>query len=267
MTDGVLTNMLIGPQISPAEAALAARLAALRAAIAAAAARAGRTEESITLVAVSKGHAPERVRQVFSLGIRNVGESYLQEALAKRAALAGLPLVWHFIGRLQANKTRPIAEQFDWVHGVDRLHIAERLSAQRPAALPALNVCLQVNVAGEASKGGVAPAALAPLAAAIERLPRLKLRGLMCILPAALGSSANRQLFAAARACLDRLNDSRSEPAAGRRLDTLSMGMSEDFAEAIAEGATCIRVGTALFGARPEPPAGTALPPTTAGLG
>jgi hypothetical protein len=259
--------MLIGPQISPAEAALAARLTALRAAIGAAAARAGRTEESITLIAVSKGHGAERIRQAFCLGVRNVGESYVQEALAKRAALAELPLVWHFIGRLQANKTRPIAEQFDWVHGVDRVHMAERLSAQRPAALPALNVCLQVNVAGEASKAGVPPAALAPLAAAVERLPRLRLRGLMCILPPALGPAANRALFAAVRACLDRLNDSGSEAQAGRRLDTLSMGMSEDFAEAIAEGATCIRVGTALFGARPEPPERGALPPTTAGLG
>jgi PLP dependent protein len=269
MTDGVLTNMLIGPQISPADADLAARLAALRAAIAGAAASVGRSEESITLIAVSKGHAAERVRQACSLGIRHVGESYLQEALAKRAALAGLPLIWHFIGRLQANKTRPIAEQFDWVHGVDRLHLAERLSAQRPAALPSLSVCIQVNVAGEASKGGVAPAALAPLAAAIERLPRLTLRGLMCILPAALPPAANRRLFATVRACLAQLNDSASAAPTPRRLDTLSMGMSEDFAEAIAEGATFIRIGTALFGPRPPAPgAGNPGPsPSTAGLG
>jgi hypothetical protein len=261
MTDGVLTNMLIGPQISPADTALAARLAALRATIASAAASAGRTEESITLIAVSKGHAAERVRQAVSLGIRHVGESYLQEALGKRAALAELPLVWHFIGNLQANKTRSIAEQFDWVHGVDRLHIAERLSAQRPVTLPPLNVCVQLNLAGEASKGGIEPATLAPLAAAIQQLPRLTLRGLMCILPAALGADANRRLFATLRACLAQLNGSCSGPLA-RRLDTLSMGMSEDFPEAIAEGATFIRIGTALFGPRQRP-----APPSTAGLG
>ncbi|HEX4052558.1 MAG TPA: YggS family pyridoxal phosphate-dependent enzyme [Steroidobacteraceae bacterium] len=253
--------MLIGPQISPADAALAARLAALRAAIASAAARADRTEESVTLIAVSKGHDAEHVRQACSLGIRDVGESYLQEALAKRAALLDLPLVWHFIGRLQANKTRPIAEQFDWVHGVDRLHIAERLSAQRPATLPSLNICVQVSVAGEVGKGGVAPAALAPLAAAIERLPHLRLRGLMCILPAHLPPGANRPLFATLRDCLLRLNGSASEPPTTRHLDTLSMGMSEDFASAIAEGATCIRIGTALFGPRQRPAS-----PSTAGL-
>ena len=262
MTDGVLTNMLIGPQISPADTALAARLAALRAAIGSAASRAGRTEESITLIAVSKGHAAGQVRQAFSLGIRHVGESYVQEALAKRAVLADLPLVWHFIGRLQTNKTRPIAEQFDWVHGVDRLHIAERLSAQRPATLPALNVCVQVSVAGEAGKGGVAPASLAPLAAAIGCLPRLRLRGLMCILPANLAPDANRALFAVLGECLARLNASYSDSPTAARLDTLSMGMSEDFAEAIAEGATCIRIGTALFGPRRAP-----TPPSTAGLG
>lgn len=267
MTDGVLTNMLIGPQISPADAALAARLAALRVAVASAAASAGRSEESITLIAVSKGHAAERVRQAFSLGIRHVGESYVQEALAKRAALADLPLVWHFIGRLQANKTRQIAAQFDWVHGVDRLHIAERLSAQRPATLPALNLCVQVSVAGESSKGGVEPAAVAPLAAAIERLPRLSLRGLMCILPANLAPGANRHLFAMLRECLARLKASSSNLPATAPLDTLSMGMSEDFTEAIIEGATFIRIGTALFGPRPAHGDRGPAPPSTAGLG
>jgi hypothetical protein len=262
MTDGLLTNMLIGPQISPADAALPARLAALRAAVASAAASAGRTEESVTLIAVSKGHAAERVRQAFSLGIRHVGESYVQEALAKRAALADLPVVWHFIGRLQANKTRQIAERFDWVHGVDRLHIAERLSAQRPATLPALNICVQVSVAGEAAKGGVEPAAVAPLAAAIERLPHLRLRGLMCILPANLPPAANRRLFAMLRECLARLSASYGDLPAAQRLDTLSMGMSEDFAEAVVEGATFIRIGTALFGPRQLP-----APPSKAGLG
>jgi len=270
--------MLIGPQISPADAALAARLAALRVAIAGAAASAGRTEESITLIAVSKGQDAGRVRQVCSLGVHHVGESYLREALAKRAALAGLPLTWHFIGRLQANKTRAIAEQFDWVHGLDRLHIAERLSDQRPAAMPPLNVCIQVNVAAEAAKGGVAPAALPELAAAVGRLPRLSLRGLMCILPAGLERAANRRLFGAVRACLAQLSAAGTggAPEAGparasRCLDTLSMGMSGDFAEAIAEGATCIRIGTALFGPRQRAAAPTQdcgpAAPTTAELG
>jgi PLP dependent protein len=277
MTDGVLTNMLIVPQISPADADLAARLSALRTAIARAAASAGRSEESITLIAVSKGHAAARVRAAAALGITDVGESYVQEAVAKRAALADLPLTWHFIGRLQANKTRLIAEQFDWVHGLERLHVAERLSAQRPAALPALNVCLQLNIAAEARKGGVDPAALHPLAAAIGRLPRLRLRGLMAILPAGLDAAANRRLFAAARAQLQDLNaagvaDADANPGTGlgtgtgsSTLDTLSMGMSEDFPAAIAEGATLIRIGTALFG--PRAPAGAAAAPSTAGLG
>lgn len=270
MTDGVLTNMLIGPQISPAVAPLAARLSELRAAIASAAASAGRTDDCITLIAVSKGHGAERVRQASELGIRDVGESYLQEALAKRRALADLPLVWHFIGRLQANKTRVIAEHFDWVHGLDRLHIAERLSAQRPASLPPLNLCIQLNIAGESSKAGVDPSALPALAAGVGRLPGLRLRGLMCILPPALGTTANRRLFAAVRAELERLNATRD--GAGGRLDTLSMGMSGDFREAIAEGATCIRIGTALFGPReqappPVPPGSAAPPPSTTGLG
>ncbi len=199
MTDGVLINMLIGPQISPADAALAARLTTLRAAIAQAAASAGRSEDSVTLIAVSKGHGADRVRAAAGLGLTHVGESYLQEAIAKRAALADLPLIWHFIGRLQANKTRTIAEQFDWAHGLDRLHIAERLSAQRPAMLPSLNVCIQLNIGGEASKGGIEPAALPALAAAVGRLPRLRLRGLMCVLPATQDTRTRRRLFAAVR--------------------------------------------------------------------
>jgi hypothetical protein len=200
-----------------------------------------------------------------------VGESYLQEAIGKRAALADLPLTWHFIGRLQANKTRSIAEQFDWVHGVDRLHIAERLSAQRPASLPPLNTCIQLNIAEEPAKAGVAPADLPGLAAAIATLPGLKLRGLMCMLPAGLDPPTNRRLFAATRGWLERLNaqrraapasaPARGAPAPAPPLDTLSMGMSEDFPEAIAEGATCIRIGTALFGPRQR------APTSTAGLG
>jgi pyridoxal phosphate enzyme (YggS family) len=264
MTDGVLTNMLIGPQISPDVAALAARLSALRGAIAAAAAAAGRSEDSITLIAVSKGQAAESIRQAAGLGVRNVGESYLQEALPKRAQLAALALTWHFIGRLQANKTRAIAEQFDWVHGLERLQIAERLSAQRPAALPPLDVCIQVNVASEIGKAGVAPSDLPSLTDAVARLPRLRLRGLMCILPAGLEPERNLELFGRLAAELKRLNEG------GHRLDTLSMGMSGDFSEAIAAGATQVRIGTALFGPRQAgggPPGAAQAAPPTAGLG
>jgi PLP dependent protein len=267
MTDGVLANMLIGPQISPADTALAARLEMLRTAMARAAAAAGRSEDSITLIAVGKGQGAGRIAAAAALGLTDIGESYLQEATAKRAALAALPLTWHFIGRLQANKTRAVAEQFDWVHGLDRLHIAERLSAQRPTGLAALNVCIQVSVAGETAKGGVPPSALPALAAGVERLPRLALRGLMCMLPAGLAPGRNRELFAALGQQLRRLN----RGAGG--LDTLSMGMSEDFREAIAAGATHIRIGTALFGPRQADPADNSepgaapTPPSTAGLG
>jgi pyridoxal phosphate enzyme (YggS family) len=234
----------------------------VRAAIAAAAAASGRTEDSITLIAVSKGHDAERIRQAASLGVRDLGESYLQEALIKRTALAALPLRWHFIGRLQANKTRGVAEQFDWVHGVDRLHLAERLSAQRPPALAPLQVCIQVNVAGETRKGGAAPSALPALAEAIAQLPRLRLRGLMCILPEGLKPERNLVLFSAARTLLQQLD------AGAGRLDTLSMGMSGDFPEAIAAGATQVRIGTALFGPRAaDRDRAPDIAPSTAGLG
>jgi len=238
--------MLIGPQISAADGALALNLRALRARIASAAAAAGRSERSITLVAVSKGHSEQHLRAAADLGMRDFGESYLQEALDKRASLAARALTWHFIGRVQTNKTRPIAESFDWVHGIDRLRVAERLSAQRPAALAPLQVCIQVNIAAEPGKAGVAPDAAAALAAAMARLPRLQLRGLMCILPQGLQSQANRGAFGALRALLADINAGH-----GGQLDTLSMGMSADFDDAIAEGATLLRVGTALFGARP----------------
>jgi len=224
-------------------------LQALRAAIAAAAAASGRTEDCITLVAVSKGHAEAAIRAAAALGVGDFGESYLQEALPKLAALAELPLCWHFIGRLQANKTRAIAERFDWVHGVDRLRIAERLSAQRPAALAPLNVCIHVNIAAEASKAGIAPAELPQLAHALVRLPRLRLRGLMCILPAGQDPAANRGRFTAMRSLLGQLRE------AALPVDTLSMGMSEDFPDAIQEGSTLVRIGTALFGPRPLAPA------------
>ncbi|MDE2263067.1 MAG: YggS family pyridoxal phosphate-dependent enzyme [Gammaproteobacteria bacterium] len=220
------------------------RIAALRARAAAAAAAAGRNADSVTLLAVSKGQPAQLIRAAAAEGLRDIGESYLAEALGKMEALRDLPLTWHFIGRLQANKTRQVAEHFAWVHGVDRLKIAERLAAQRPYHAPALNVCIQVNLAGEASKGGV-PAAEAPdLAAAVASLPRLALRGLMCIPPEEADPGRQRAWFAGLRQLRDTLN------AGGMSLDTLSMGMSGDFEGAIREGATIVRIGTALFGPR-----------------
>lgn len=245
------TNMLIGPQISPADAAMATRLRELHAAISESARSAGRSEESVTLVAVSKGHGEQALRCAAALGVRDFGESYLQEALPKRHALADLPVRWHFIGRLQANKTQPIAAQFDWVHGVDRLRIAERLAAQRPADLAPLNVCLQVNIAGEATKAGVPPQELPELAAAVQALPGLRLRGLMCILPSGGSPSTNRRWFADLRGLLEQLDAGRGH------LDALSMGMSADYREAVLEGATLLRIGTAVFGPRAPGPAGT----------
>ena len=217
----------------------------MRAEIAAAAASAGRNVSDITLLAVSKAQPAEAVRAAFAAGLTDFGESYLNEALAKLEALQDLPLTWHFIGRLQANKTRPIAERFQWVHGIDRLHIAERLAQQRPVHAPPLNVCLQVNLAGERSKAGVTPAELPALAAAVAALARLRLRGLMCIPPPETDPQAQRAWFAQLRQLRDGLN------AAGAALDTLSMGMSSDFPSAILEGSTLVRVGTALFGERP----------------
>ena len=217
----------------------------MRAEIAAAAASAGRNVSDITLLAVSKAQPAEAVRAAFAAGLTDFGESYLNEALAKLEALQDLPLTWHFIGRLQANKTRPIAERFQWVHGIDRLHIAERLAQQRPVHAPPLNVCLQVNLAGERSKAGVTPAELPALAAAVAALARLRLRGLMCIPPPETDPQAQRAWFAQLRQLRDGLN------AAGAALDTLSMGMSSDFPNAILEGSTLVRVGTALFGERP----------------
>jgi PLP dependent protein len=237
--------MLIGPQISPADAVIANNLQALRAEIAAAAAAAHRTDDCITLVAVSKGHGAEQVRAAAACGVTDFGESYLQEALPKIDALRDLALTWHFIGRIQANKSAAVAASFDWVHGVDRLKVAERLSAQRPHYAPPLQACIQVNIAGEASKAGVEPAAAAQLAQAVQVLPRLKLRGLMCILPPGGSAQDNRATFHALQQLLQQLN------AKGLGLDTLSMGMSADFREAIGQGATLIRVGTAIFGPRP----------------
>src|SRR5579863_99380 len=220
------------------------RLAALRTRMAAAAAAAGRNVDSVTLLAVSKGQPPELVRAAAAAGLSDVGESYLTEALGKQEALSDLPLTWHFVGRLQANKTRQVAEHFAWVHGVDRLKVAERLAAQRPYHAPALNVCIQVNLAGEASKGGVPPAETPALAAAVAALPRLALRGLMCIPPEETDPQRQRAWFASLRMLKDSLNTG------GLSLDTLSMGMSGDFEAAIQEGATLVRIGTALFGPR-----------------
>ena len=223
---------------------LALHLAAVRTRIAGAASSAGRSADSVTLLAVSKGQPAESIRAAASAGLTDIGESYLAEALGKMDALGDLPVTWHFIGRLQANKTRHVAERFAWVHGLDRLKIAERLAAQRPFHAPALNVCLQVNLAGEESKGGVPAAEVPDLAAAVAALPRLALRGLMCIPPAESDPGRQREWFARLRALRDSLN------AGGLALDTLSMGMSGDFEAAIQEGATIIRVGTAIFGNR-----------------
>jgi PLP dependent protein len=221
------------------------RIAQVRERVARAAGSAGRSAQSVTLLAVGKAQPLELLAAAARCGIGDFGESYLQEALAKIAALREQPLIWHFVGRLQANKTRPIAEHFAWVHALDRLKVAQRLSAQRPPHAPPLNVCLQVNVAGESTKGGVAPQELAALAAAVALLPRLTLRGLMCIPPEEREPARQRAWFAKLRVLMEERN------AAGCRLDTLSMGMSADFEAAIAEGATIVRLGTVLFGARP----------------
>jgi hypothetical protein len=207
---------------------------------------AGRPVDSVTLLAVSKTFGPESVRAAFDAGCRQFGENYVQEALDKIAALADLrsQIVWHLIGPLQSNKTRPVAEAFDWVHSVDRLKIAQRLSEQRPAHLPPLQVCLQVNISGETSKSGFAPAEVPDVARTVAALPRLRLRGLMAIPEPAADLAAQRAPHQALRELLATLNDS------GLALDTLSMGMSADLEAAVAEGATIVRVGTAIFGGR-----------------
>jgi pyridoxal phosphate enzyme (YggS family) len=208
----------------------------------------------VGLLAVSKTKPSTAIRQAHAAGLRDFGENYLQEALGKQAELTDLPLIWHFIGPIQSNKTKAIAEHFDWVHSVDRLKIAQRLSEQRPAHLPPLNICLQVNVSGEASKSGCSPQELPALAAAVAQLPRLNLRGLMAIPEPTDDVDAQHQAFATVRT----LQASLDLPT----LDTLSMGMSHDLEAAIAEGATWVRIGTALFGARKagEPENGQSAP-------
>lgn len=216
----------------------------MRERMAQAAARAGRSAQSVTLLAVTKAQPPAVVRAAADCGLNDFGESYLQEALPKLDALRDRPLTWHFVGRLQANKTRPIADSFAWVHALDRLKIAARLSEARSLHLPALNVCLQVNLAGESTKGGVAPGELSSLVRAVAALPRLTLRGLMCIPPEETQAARQHAWFRELHRLYAALN------ADGAGLDTLSMGMSGDFEAAIEEGATIVRVGTALFGPR-----------------
>jgi pyridoxal phosphate enzyme (YggS family) len=206
---------------------------------------AGRDPRGIALLAVSKTFPADAVRAVHALGQRAFGESYVQEAAAKMDATADLDGVeWHLIGPLQGNKARLAAQRFAWVQTIDRSAIAERLAAARPAHLPPLNVCIQVNISGEASKSGVAATGLASLARAVADLPRLALRGLMGIAEATPDTARQRAQFAALRRCLDELRS------LGHAVDTLSMGMTADLEAAIAEGATLVRVGTAIFGAR-----------------
>jgi pyridoxal phosphate enzyme (YggS family) len=224
---------------------IADNIAQVSSRIHAAALAAKRDEHSIQLLAVSKTKPAEALREAYAAGIRDFGENYLQEALGKQLELADLPLIWHFIGPIQSNKTRAIAEHFAWVHSVDRLKIAQRLSEQRPADLPPLNICIQVNVSGEASKSGCTPADLPALANAISALPRLKLRGLMAIPEPTEDRAAQDAAFAAVRDLIKSMQASLNLP-----LDTLSMGMSHDLESAIAMGATWVRIGTALFGAR-----------------
>ena len=224
---------------------ITAQLQHVRARIATACALAGRDVQEITLLAVSKTFPAQAVREAAAAGQRAFGENYIQEAADKIAALRDLPhLAWHCIGPIQSNKTRLVAEHFDWAHTVDRLKTAERLSAQRPAALPPLNVCLQVNIDGGPTKSGVAPSELPALARAVAALPRLRLRGLMTIPEPAPDFEAARAVHARTKALFDQMN------VEGLALDTLSMGMSADLEAAIAAGSTLVRVGTAIFGNR-----------------
>ena len=227
---------------------IAHKLQAVDATIHAASKAAGRDADAVQLLAVSKTFPAEAVLEAVAAGQRAFGENYLQEALDKIAAVAAAvpseQVEWHFIGPIQSNKTRPIAASFAWVHTVERLKIAQRLSEQRPAGLPPLNICLQVNISGEASKSGATPEELAELARQVALLPNLKLRGLMAIPEPETDVAKQRAAFARVRALAEQLR------ADGIELDTLSMGMSADMAAAIAEGATIVRVGSAIFGAR-----------------
>ena len=230
--------MLIGPQN------LTLHVNHVRSRIRHAAIAAGREPAAVTLVAVTKAQTAETIRLAATAGVTDFGENYLQEALPKMDQLAALALHWHFIGGIQSNKTRAIAERFDWVHSIDRLSIARRLAEQRPFHAPPLNLCIQVELVPEPNKSGIAPAEVGALAAAAAELPRVRLRGLMCVPPQQTDAMPTRAVFARLRSLLEELN------ASGHKLDTLSMGMSGDFESAIAEGATLVRIGTALFGSR-----------------
>jgi pyridoxal phosphate enzyme (YggS family) len=231
--------MLTAPHFSPD------MLASVLDRIGNAARSAGRDPGAVRLLAVTKKQPVECVRAAAAAGQVDFGENYAQEGIEKIEQLAGLRLTWHFIGQLQGNKTREVAQHFDWVHTVDRLRVAERLNAQRPVHASPLQVLLQVRLADESGKGGVAPEDLASLARQVAALPRLYMRGLMCIPPPATGFDAQRAPFRRLRELRDGLNG------AGHHLDTLSMGMSDDLEAAVVEGATIVRVGTALFGPRP----------------
>ncbi len=220
---------------------IAENIAKVGARIREAAQASGRDSSQVGLLAVSKTKPAAAIREAHASGLCDFGENYLQEALEKQAELSDLPLVWHFIGPIQSNKTRPIAEHFAWVHSVDRLKIAQRLSEQRPAGLPPLNICLQVNVSLEPSKSGCLPEALPTLAQAVAQLPNIRLRGLMAIPEPTEDVARQHAAFAQLRQLRDDLN---------LGLDSLSMGMSDDLEAAIAEGATWVRIGSALFGAR-----------------
>lgn len=226
---------------------LGQRLSLVRSRIADAERRFDRAAGSVRLLAVSKTQPAEAIRAAFGEGQPAFGENYLQEALAKQTELTDLAIEWHFIGPIQGNKAKSIAQHFDWVHSVDRIRVAERLAANRGEEQPPLNVLLQVNVSGEESKSGIAPEELPALAAAVADLPRLRLRGLMCIPAPADDLEQQRQPFRLLRRLRDELSS------AGYRLDTLSMGMSDDLEAAIAEGSTLVRIGTAIFGPRPYP--------------
>ena len=225
--------------------------------IAAACAKAGRPVNDVTLLAVSKTFGADAVQAAFDVGQRDFGENYIQEAVDKITLLRHLPITWHCIGPIQSNKTRLVAENFDWVHSIDRLKIAERLNDQRPVHLPPLQVCIQVNIDGEATKSGVAPADVAALVAQVALLPRLQLRGLMCIPENTTDLVALNLSFTWARAIFNQINgeklpiSSKINPEVNfLTLDTLSMGMTADLEAAIACGSTMVRVGTAIFGVR-----------------
>lgn len=232
---------------------ITANLQQVQSRISAACASAGRPEESVRLLVVSKTFGADAVREAFVAGQRAFGENYVQEGVEKIAALADLRtgidgIEWHMIGPLQSNKTRVVAEQFDWVHSVDRLKIAQRLSEQRPAHLAPLQLCLQVNISGEATKSGLLPADVAEIARTVSALPRVVLRGLMAIPEPAETLEAQRAPHRALQALMQSLQE------AGLPLDTLSIGMSADLEAAVMEGATMVRIGSAIFGSRPSVP-------------